>query len=66
MLGEPFAPSAEFSIQKRCKPHWSRAGAIVFITFRLADSIPAVVIDRWDRERASFFIGSAPMADTPV
>ena len=54
MLGEPFAPSAEFSIQERCKPHWSQAGAIVFITFRLADSIPAVVIDRWDRERVDW------------
>jgi putative transposase len=51
MLGELFDPKAELLIYEHCRPHWSQAGAIVFITFRTADSIPQEVIDRWEREK---------------
>lgn len=51
MLGELFDPKAETQIYKHCRPHWSQAGAVVFITFRLADSIPQEVLERWDREK---------------
>ena len=51
MLGEVFDPKAELLIHEHCRPHWSQAGAIVFITFRTHDSIPREVIDRWDREK---------------
>ena len=50
-LGELFDPKAELLIRQRCRPHWSQAGAIVFVTFRTADSIPAEVIHRWEREK---------------
>ncbi|TDU71470.1 type I restriction enzyme R subunit [Prosthecobacter fusiformis] len=33
-------------------PHWRLAGAIYFVTFRLADSIPASVVMRWQQEEA--------------
>jgi menaquinone-specific isochorismate synthase len=32
-------------------PHWSRAGAIYFVTFRLADSVPGPVLEKWYWER---------------
>ena len=51
MLGESFDSKAEFSIHERCRPHWSQAGAVVFITFRTADSIPQEVVARWENEK---------------
>ena len=33
-------------------PHWTREGAIYAVTFRLADSLPASVLDAWLAERA--------------
>lgn len=32
-------------------PHWRQRGAIYFVTFRTADSIPADVLATWRRER---------------
>ncbi len=51
MLGESFDPKGELLIYEHCRPHWSQAGAVVFITFRTHDSIPREVIERWDREK---------------
>ncbi|MDB5339570.1 MAG: hypothetical protein JWN70_5189 [Planctomycetaceae bacterium] len=51
MLGMPFDPKSEVLIGERLRPHWSRAGAIVFVTFRTHDSIPQSVLLRWDREK---------------
>ncbi len=56
MLGELFDPKGELLIHEHCRPHWSQAGAIVFITFRTCDSIPRNVIDRWDREKQDWLI----------
>ena len=50
-LGELFDPKAELLISEHFRPHWSQAGAVVFITFRTADSIPREVLDRWEREK---------------
>ncbi len=35
-------------------PHWRQRGAIYFVTFRTADSIPAPVLAEWQRERAAW------------
>jgi type I restriction enzyme R subunit len=51
MLGEFFDPKSELLISQHCRPHWSQAGAVVFITFRTHDSIPREVIERWDCEK---------------
>ena len=51
MLGELFDPKAEYFVQDRLSPHWSQAGAIVFITARTRDSIPKQVLELWDREK---------------
>jgi len=50
MLGEFFDPQAELFVEDRLRPHWSQAGAIVFITFRTRDSIPKQVIELWERQ----------------
>ena len=51
MLGDPFDPNAEFLIEETCKPHWSQAGAVVFVTFRTHDSIPLDVISLWEQQK---------------
>ena len=51
MLGDVFDPKADLVISEGDRPHWSQAGAIVFVTFRSHDSIPQEVIQRWDREK---------------
>jgi menaquinone-specific isochorismate synthase len=32
-------------------PHWRQDGAVYAVTFRLADSVPAQVLDGWQQER---------------
>lgn len=32
-------------------PHWTQEGATYFVTFRLHDSLPASVVERWAAER---------------
>ena len=56
MLGELFDPKTGFAIHEHCRPHWSQAGAVVFITFRSADSIPKEVLQRWEREKQDWLI----------
>ena len=51
MLGDCFDPKGEVAIREHCRPHWSQAGAVVFITFRTADSIPRSVVEAWNREK---------------
>lgn len=36
-------------------PHWQQDGATLFVTFRLDDSIPAALIQKWDSERRRWF-----------
>ena len=56
MLGEIFDPQAELFIEDRMRPHWSQAGAIVFITMRTRDSIPADVIELWERQKHDWLV----------
>jgi hypothetical protein len=47
-----FDPHEDFSIvEGRNLPHWTQAGALVFITWRTADSMPRCVIADWVRFR---------------
>src|SRR6266480_3402214 len=42
-------------VQKRGHlPHWEQPGATYFVTFRLADSLPADVLAQWRDERAAW------------
>jgi len=56
MLGEIFDPKAELLVTEGLRPHWSQAGAVVFVTFRTYDSIPKEVLNRWDREKNDWMI----------
>jgi len=43
-----FDGNADYSVVDRNLPHWSQAGTLCFITWRLADSLPAEVLQRLD------------------
>ncbi len=47
----PFDPHAAVTITRRNLPHWRQAGGTYFVTFRLADSLPAPLLAEW---RADF------------
>lgn len=49
MAGEfvPFDPRAEFVVTQRNLPHWQQPKSTYFVTFRLADSLPVVVRERF-------------------
>ena len=49
-----FDPALPVKIIDRRLPHWSQAGAITFITWRTADSIPADVLRTWLAQRDAF------------
>ncbi len=48
-----FDPHGEITMKRRHLPHWEQKGATYFVTFRLADAVPAEVLAQWrdDRER---------------
>ena len=48
---EYFNPQTEFDIHHGNLPHWYQGSAWYFITFRLADALPAAVIDTIKHER---------------
>ena len=51
MLNEFFDPKSEVHVRELGRPHWSQAGAVVFITFRTSDSIPRTVVEGWERDK---------------
>jgi type I restriction enzyme R subunit len=62
---QTFDPNLPFSIVERRLPHWSQAGTITFITWRLWDSLPEKVIKQWQAERDALLRqhGIDPAAD---
>jgi putative transposase len=46
-----FDPQQDFTVTYKALPHWAQAGAVCFITWRAADSLPAEVIKRLEEER---------------
>jgi REP element-mobilizing transposase RayT len=44
-------------------PHWQQGEVPVFVTFRLADSLPREVLEAWQRERESFHDAHPPPWD---
>lgn len=49
-----FDPSAKTEITHGDLPHWEQINAYYFITWRMADSIPAGVLERWQVERQAW------------
>jgi len=60
-----FDPNTTASILYRKLPHWSQAGVACFITFRLNDSMPQEVVERWRQERAVWLIRNAINPNKP-
>jgi len=46
-----FNPHAEIQHSENVLPHWQQAGAVYFVTFRLADAIPTKLRNQWREER---------------
>jgi putative transposase len=46
-----FERNDDFTIVWKHLPHWTQAATLTFITWRLADSLPAAVIAEWQLER---------------
>jgi putative transposase len=46
-----FNPYADTSKTSNRLPHWEQSGAVYFVTFRLADAVPKVLLDQWSTER---------------
>ena len=46
-----YNPLADSEKSANRLPHWEQEGAVYFVTFRLADSVPQELLDRWVCER---------------
>ncbi|MBN2704717.1 MAG: exodeoxyribonuclease VII large subunit [Pontiellaceae bacterium] len=46
-----FNPHLPLEIHARNLPHWTQEGMTYFVTFRLADSIPAAKLRQWSNDR---------------
>jgi REP-associated tyrosine transposase len=46
-----FNPYEEIRFTQNLLPHWQQTGAVYFITFRLADSIPVHLRQQWEDQR---------------
>ncbi|MFN2507519.1 MAG: transposase [Chthoniobacterales bacterium] len=49
-----FNPYEEIRHTTNRLPHWQQAGAVYYITFRLADSVPAELRGQWEEERQAW------------
>lgn len=60
-----FDREEDVAIVQKKLPHWSQVGAMPFITWRTADSLPAVALNRIADERAQLLasLGLDPAGD---
>ncbi|MEY2560796.1 MAG: REP-associated tyrosine transposase [Verrucomicrobiota bacterium] len=49
-----FNPYADIRHTENRLPHWQQQGAVYFITFRLADSVPSRLRNQWEHERQTW------------
>lgn len=49
-----FNPYADIRHTENRLPHWQQSGAVYFVTFRLADSIPRNLLSEWETERETW------------
>ncbi len=49
-----FNPYDEIRQGQNRLPHWQQKGAVYFVTFRLADSVPAHLLREWEAERETW------------
>lgn len=46
-----FDPRGDLHVRRNRLPHWEQDGATYFLTFRLADALPEVLLQPWREER---------------
>lgn len=51
---QPFDPNGEVEVYFTNMPHWRQDGCTYFVTYRLADSIPKNILERWEEEKRSW------------
>lgn len=49
-----FDPNDDLLITQRGLPHWAQDGRVVFITWRMNDSLPVEVLNTWRAQRTSW------------
>ncbi|MDF9833986.1 putative transposase [Ereboglobus sp. PH5-5] len=55
-----FSPYADTTMLRNRLPHWEQMGATYFVTFRLADSIPRELRERWIWDRDAWLKHNPP------
>ena len=60
----PFDTHEAQLLYRRSLPHWRQCGAAYFVTFRLADSVPKAVVQRWLSE-TRLWLEEHPRPRTP-
>src|SRR6266542_6006529 len=49
-----FNPRDDVDVMTNRLPHWQQTGGLHFVTFRLADSMPAELLRQWQSDRRSW------------
>ncbi|MCX7017263.1 MAG: hypothetical protein NTW86_32655, partial [Candidatus Sumerlaeota bacterium] len=57
---------ADYTFYRRYLPHWQPDGAILFVSFRLAGSLPRPVLDRLRREKTQLDSAAPRPNETPA
>ena len=59
-----YSPDSETQVRHNHLPHWNQMGVIYFVTFRLADSVPAEALKAYVQERNDW-LASHPQPPWP-
>lgn len=63
----PFVnPFAEIEITANLLPHWQQGEAWIFVTWRLADSLPADKLRQWEEEKEEWLAAHPQPRDEPT
>ncbi len=52
----PFDPHSDVTQRRRNLPHFQQPNATYFVTFRLADSVPAALLEEWRQEKENWTV----------
>lgn len=58
-----FDPQGDIEKTAHKLPHWQQGEVAIFVTFRLADSLPRELLDAWLRSRDAFLAANPPPWD---
>jgi hypothetical protein len=58
-----FDPRGDIEKTAHKLPHWQQGDVAIFVTFRLADSLPRDLLNDWLRDREAFLAANPPPWD---